>query len=470
MSEQDPSGPAGGRNASGQDHLDHLRKSHFFLVSAAGLLSIAVLSHEENRTLIAFEDAQQIASSAARFDSLPLASMIEGEMLRGAPERVLVSVCPEIPGEQRCMQAGLPVNELYVIDLDSTVFWTASPSPDSTTVISATPLVAPVHIRTLRDWKSLWEMLGYSTICRAGRNSDLAGHGRTSGDTLRRAVSLEKDTGAVGDGARRERYRGYYVISHLPGSSDYSLWLMFYDDVLPPGRTPWRDAPARHAHLFSLSCTRTSNLDSQDSASQLAGKQWKTGHFGESFRHLAGFTSGLEAVSVKTIADMLQKKQASGVRDVQVVGLPIPIGMLVEGGMLLILMLQLYFLLHLRAYEELPHRSHSIAWIGFYDDPASWLVYSASIFVLPVACGYILVQKALGREPGGGAPFYLVEFGLIVVLSLALLFRHPRRGRDARYRSFFRRVWRDTFLIAKKPASPAVDEPHAPPDQPSLSH
>ena len=465
MSEQDPSGPAGGRNASGQDHLDHLRKSHFFLVSAAGLLSIAVLSHEENRTVIAFEDAQQINSSSARFDSLPLASMIEREMLRGAPERVLVSVCPG--SEAKCPQEESPVNELYVVDIDSTVFWTASPSPGKSTVVSATPLLAPVHIRTLRDWKSLWETLGYSTICRAGRDSEFDGQAVTSGDTTHRKTSVEEDTGAVGDSARRER-RGYYVISHLPGSSDYSLWLLFYDDTLPPGRIPLRDAPARHAHLLSLSCPETSHLELQGIASRLAGKQWKTGHFGESFHDLAGFTSGLEAVSVKTIADMLLKKQASGVRDVQVVGLPIPIGMLVEGGMLLILMLQLYFLLHLRAYEELPLRSHSIAWIGFYDDPASWLVYSASIFALPVACGYILMQKALGREPGGGAPFYLVEFGLIVILSSALLFRHPRRGHDARYRRFFRRVWRDTFLTAEKPARPAVAEPHAPPDRPEL--
>ena len=401
---------------------------------------------------MAYEDAHQIRASVSRFDSVALGPVVARKMLSGAPRRLFVS-----PKENTGTNFGQPqIKETrrYIIDLDPKrpPGWTPSVDLNGMRVYP-TPVLDPIHVETLEDWRRFWDSLGYSRLCYAGRVHAFTGQILSSTPT----ISVAADTSAaewMGE-AMTQHLHGYYVVSHPLGSADYTLMVLAYADTFPPDVTPFHPALGRHPLLISLVCGEgTGYLRSQGIASRLAGKRWAAGRFSDSFRDLAGLTEGLNNASLLNIETMLEKRFGSGARDVEVVGLPIPITMIIEGGFLLILTLQLYLLLHLRALNGPIVRPYEIAWIGLYDDPFSWFVYSVSIFALPISCGYILLLKALSRDSHAAVPVYVLEFGVIVALSLTLVLHHPRRGPHARYRIFFRSIWRETWISSADSEEP----------------
>lgn len=139
------------------------------------------------------------------------------------------------------------------------------------------------------------------------------------------------------------------------------------------------------------------------------GLDIRSSDFDRAFPELAAVAKDLESLSLTQLEDYLDRLLSSDERYVEIFGAAIPLRGVSRWGIVLIMALQLYFLLHL---QHMPTMNEGFPWVCVYDDRVSFVVALATSVALPVAVIFRLYWVA--RHTIG------VPERIIVILAIGL--------------------------------------------------
>lgn len=119
---------------------------------------------------------------------------------------------------------------------------------------------------------------------------------------------------------------------------------------------------------------------------------------------------------------------------ISVVGLKIPSELLLSWGVVIIITLQLYLLMHLKFYCKLLsiNQNYEVAWIGYYTDLLSKTIFITTVLVIPVITVIVLVSRVT-RDPSFQYSKYLLPALLSVIVSAVI---------SSSTRAFIFEVWK----------------------------
>jgi hypothetical protein len=151
--------------------------------------------------------------------------------------------------------------------------------------------------------------------------------------------------------------------------------------------------------------------------------------FAQDFPDLRQVTMAYADLPLDKSADILEGERQRGGERVELVGLRLPSSALTTWGPLVILIVQIYLWLHLRALRPRVSRYagplRRIAWIGLYKDKFSQLV-SAITMLLPAIVLWILAKVAAYRVSAVVVALASVVLAVWSVVLLALIWRGLR--------------------------------------------
>ncbi|MCH9026337.1 MAG: hypothetical protein IIA05_04360 [Proteobacteria bacterium] len=153
------------------------------------------------------------------------------------------------------------------------------------------------------------------------------------------------------------------------------------------------NAPAFGDVLIPIQAYRTRSIHGQAALSEFFGVDFERyGSFAEAFRELDGFTSEIGDVRLDSVARVLENERKRTSESFQAFGLKVPAAELYRWGSPLLVVIQLYFLLHLNALTSAVAASErrSVPWIGIYNNRLSRTVTVTSAVMLPLAVVVVL--------------------------------------------------------------------------------
>lgn len=95
--------------------------------------------------------------------------------------------------------------------------------------------------------------------------------------------------------------------------------------------------------------------------------------------------------------DHIENQMKIRTESISVLGLNIPSELLLNWGMVVVVTLQLYLLMHLKSYCKLLSSTptYEVAWIGYYTDALSKTIFIVTALMLPVISVLILVKQLI---------------------------------------------------------------------------
>jgi hypothetical protein len=215
----------------------------------------------------------------------------------------------------------------------------------------------------------------------------------------------------------------------ITGHTSIEYALAFYD-------LHYALANPDHSLLLGISVVNESPLDAQRALKEKY-PSLIVGKFENSFRELDRLTRGLQKDTIEELSNWLadQESQHRG-ESFEAFGIKFPAGATVLWGMLIILCIQLYFLLHLM--ELSPKLSPDdpgleVPWIGLYPSAVSRLVLITSTLILPVLTIAVLPMNWQALSARKIAPLFsirAVAVGVSIAASTGFslaLWKHLRR-------------------------------------------
>src|SRR5713226_8632252 len=154
---------------------------------------------------------------------------------------------------------------------------------------------------------------------------------------------------------------------------------------------------------------------------------WQMGHFDYTFRELDSVTRELRDLRLDKVERILGSELARSGESIEFFGLKLPTTA-IRWGLLPVLVLQVYFWLHLR---ELARRAYGksgpwgSAWIAFYEDGWARFVFVTTAFVLPPVVLILLGWHCL-TFPSESLLYCVVFYPLAVAVCISLAFLSGR--------------------------------------------
>lgn len=169
--------------------------------------------------------------------------------------------------------------------------------------------------------------------------------------------------------------------------SEHGRWELVFDDERDYSRQPLPFGTVQ----IPVRLERHSVDYQRDVVSELH-LAWRPGIFRDSFPDLSQYVLDREvesssfhqlAVALEGLVDNVDSDSPP----LPVFGIGIPVGVLLSWGPMLLIVIQLYFLLHYRRFVRRVSSGGDVVtvpWIGIYEDRTSKLVFALSIIALPV--------------------------------------------------------------------------------------
>jgi len=146
------------------------------------------------------------------------------------------------------------------------------------------------------------------------------------------------------------------------------------------------------------------------------------GSFEYSFRALNAFTKNYQTLEIAKFDAILEAEQSRTGESFEAFGVKFPAQGTTRWGILVVLGIQLYFLIHLR---ELSGKLNAgdpgwdVAWIGVYESSISKIVFVVSAFVLPVCATAALGIRGLYVSDFGKLYWIIFLVGMLAGAGLA---------------------------------------------------
>lgn len=172
-------------------------------------------------------------------------------------------------------------------------------------------------------------------------------------------------------------------------------------------------------HVFIPVSVEEIEIDGQKALIKSLDSEWERGDFSYSFRELNEITKNAKEIGFKDLEVMIGNLLNQGAEKFEAFGLKISGAIVAMVGLPLLTSIQLYFLLHYRAYMALRPTFDKIEpfpWIGVYRQKLPRLVFLLTSTVLPVITQIVLIYDAFLLPPQN--TFWWIPAGLAGLISL----------------------------------------------------
>jgi hypothetical protein len=160
-------------------------------------------------------------------------------------------------------------------------------------------------------------------------------------------------------------------------------------------------------------------LDGQGSLVESLGSDWFKGTFSYSFPELNEITKNSQDVELEDLEVLLRNVLAQGSDKFKAFGFEIPSDMIAMIGLPLLAAVQLYFLLHFRAFSkhrEFAEEFEPFPWVGLYPQLLPQSVFLLTATMLPSITQIVLIGHAAQQPPENG--YWWVPAGLAGMTSI----------------------------------------------------
>jgi hypothetical protein len=171
---------------------------------------------------------------------------------------------------------------------------------------------------------------------------------------------------------------------------------------------------------------RQLDIDGRDEAAVVAGRQkvWTRDSYNMVFSDLSEQTKNIAQLPVRNISDEMRKRLVLEGERFEVFGAKIPAELITILGPVLLLLCEMYLILHLREFrrtiESGPLAEVPSGYVGFYPGRLNYLVTASSVSV-PVVVAYGALWRRLLSSPSVGTSNAITSMCCFSVLSCALI-------------------------------------------------
>ena len=162
---------------------------------------------------------------------------------------------------------------------------------------------------------------------------------------------------------------------------------------------------------------KKSGINYQKKAIDEIGANWFPGVFNDTFTDLSVAVKNKESLTLRQLENQLQREASEEGQNIQLFGASIPLALLRIWGPILLIILQAYFLSHIRYFSDHILNYEEVLktpWVCLYDDIGSKAIVFVSIAMLPFLAGLVIVT-------GNSDEFISVPSGLFAWASLIIL-------------------------------------------------
>jgi hypothetical protein len=258
--------------------------------------------------------------------------------------------------------------------------------------------------QTLEEFESLWNGLGSISA------------------TV--TFALKQQIGRVAIGVSDESFHTLYVADNpdidwpgvtlrLEPMTEYmkAWWRDITEHELLPqyqyiGYTPWGE-------IFVPALVDQFQLNALSAFNDYYNTPWGPGSFAMNFPELSALTIDISDYSFDKLKSILERESIRSQDDIELFGLTIPAVVIAKWGSLIIVIVQLYFILHLRTLQQQagPARDLTLApWIGVYPDMLSRITTAVSACLLPPLLLSAITLPDIASNPG-----------LVIIVALSVL-------------------------------------------------
>lgn len=167
--------------------------------------------------------------------------------------------------------------------------------------------------------------------------------------------------------------------------------------ILDPNDS-WKSVPSGEQRIGMIlieyfAPSRRVNLSLQDYFADLANLKLLTGSFDISFPNLSKMDiSSFDDLNLKDVRAILDKQLKENIQTIELMGIKLPTTAISLWGIIALIMMQLYFLLHLKEFVRIVDKSKSnfdLPWIGLYNNKLSRFLIFISVIILPIVVVFI---------------------------------------------------------------------------------
>lgn len=448
MSEENETQPSRGQPAiDAKDIVLHLRTIHFSLLAAcvglyvlltAGRSEEIDLARSQLAEIVALVDRWQpewVESAALDLRSQPPA--LDTPVARGAgPMRLDIDLgWTLLPLPRELLELAYPGAAPDPFDHNGPL-WSrlARPKPRDRQLsplqrTEFTPNVAPLRLpapRTLKEFETVWNALGRITLTLTEAQwifpqimASAVGAPGTwpyaelpPADGIRLSMRLEPIDDSQQEAEWRDRVEhewapGYHFVGHIDMAADGVA------DLLPNPPPAQGDEtlsdlaslgvqPAPEPATISMATQiETREIDAQTAFIGHFGLTWRTGSFALNSPELSAVAAGNDDLYFERVTAFIESKARQSEGEFAIFGFRVPVAKVASWGVPIMLVVQIYFLLHLRSLRQCLSTSTDpklAPWIGVYSDQFARTIAAASASLLPPATlGAVIAQEVAAR-------------------------------------------------------------------------
>lgn len=160
---------------------------------------------------------------------------------------------------------------------------------------------------------------------------------------------------------------------------------------------------------------RLAAIDPQEVLISKFGVRWRMGSFEATFRELNEISADYQDVPLATLIRILKSERDRARQRVELFGIWLPQNSILMLGLPIIVVLQLYFAVHLAQFNNHRFRSVDFPWIGLYKTRAALVLSLGASSLLPVA---VVVTVGLQEGAGDSTAQGLIVAWLLSVCSM----------------------------------------------------
>ncbi|MDU9006931.1 hypothetical protein [Sedimentitalea todarodis] len=449
MNENDETNPVGkDLIIDAKDIVLHLRSIHFsLLVACVGLFVLVTAGRPEEIDLAQAQLSEIVALSkawqpdwveSAASDLRGKPRPFETPNQRGAgPVRLDIDRSwTLLPLQQELLELAHPSAAPGPLDRNGPL-WSELASPERRDRQFAPlqqtefqPKIAPLLLaapQTLKEFETIWNVLGRITLTVTEATSIFP---ETMGPSESRLGTWPYSEAPPADGIRvsmrlepianpqqeliwRDRVDHewrpeYQFVGHIDMAANGIAKLLPNPTrpqgaVLPINPTPFGALrPSEPATISMVTPVEISTFDAQSAFIDYFGLEWLPGSYALNFPELSAVAAGNDDLYFDKVTAFIESKARQSEGEVAIFGLAIPVAKVSSWGAPIVLVMQIYFLLHLRSLLQRLYKGGEpklAPWIGVYGDRFARVISGTSVMVMPPATLYVVTAPEAAARP-----------------------------------------------------------------------
>jgi hypothetical protein len=319
------------------------------------------------------------------------------------------------------------------------------PLPRTEFVPDVAPLTLPAP-QTPRDFENFWNALGRITLTLTearwifpetlGPSDGAIGALPYAETPPADGVTVSMWLEPIADAGQKALWRDqvehewtpeYHFIGHLDLAAEEIAVLLpdaarNSDDPAQLLGIPGLQSRSRPASISMVAQADRRDFDAQAAFIDHFGLDWQAGSYALNFPELSAVAESNDDLYFDKVTAFVESKARQSEGELAIFGFSVPAAMVSSWGIPIVLVAQLYFLLHLRSLGQgigADAGSKLAPWIGVYDDGFARTVAVASAFVLPPATVAIVIAPELNARPAW--VLAVLASGLLGLLSFGIL-------------------------------------------------